>query len=146
MFGVAIMMTLVTTIIAPIALVPLFRGRPGKRGEEAEPVVEAPITIEMPQTISEHFLQLLLAVFQERGFGVDYRDIEAGIYQLQRGDLVASVNETDGRVVVQVPATSQEIVDDIVHEAETRLVEAVRQFNEIPPPGTGLPSAPANST
>jgi len=145
MFGVAIMMTLVTTIIAPIALVPLFRGRPGKRGEAAEPVVEAPITIEMPQTISDHFLQLLLAVFQERGFELDYRDAEAGIYQLQRDKLVASVNENDGRVVVQVPATSQGVVDGIVREAETRLVEAVRQFNEIPPPGTGLPSEPANS-
>jgi Kef-type K+ transport system membrane component KefB len=32
-FGVSIMMTVVTTVIAPIALVPLFRGRPGRRGQ-----------------------------------------------------------------------------------------------------------------
>jgi len=133
-FGVSIMMTLVTTIIAPIALVPLFKGRPGRRGEPTEVAPEETIAIEMPRTISDHFLQLLLVTFQERGFHTRYEDVESGIYQLERDGLIASINDNEGRVSVHIPASGHQIAEQIVSEAETRLVQAVRQIHEIPPP------------
>ncbi len=133
-FGVAIMMTLITTFIAPVALVPLFKGRPGRRGEPAELAPEETIAIEMPRTISDHFLQLLLATFQERGFRITYEDAESGIYQLERDGLIASINDNEGRVAVHIPASGHQIAEQIVSEAELRLVQAVRQVHEIPPP------------
>ncbi|MFQ6048030.1 MAG: cation:proton antiporter, partial [Phycisphaerae bacterium] len=142
-FGVSIMMTLITTIIAPLALVPLFRGAPGRRGEVApERPPEEPISIEMPRSVSTNFVRLLLVVFQERGFELRYGDPDEGIYQLERGDLAASIRDHDGRVIVQVSAKGHACVEQIVQEAEARLIEAVRQIHEIPPPGNGAPSEP----
>ena len=40
-FGVAIVMTVVTTVLAPILLVPAFRGGTGLRSEEKEEAAEA---------------------------------------------------------------------------------------------------------
>ncbi len=142
-FGVAIMMTLVTTVIAPLGLVPLFRGRGGRRGVEEVPeeqLPEEPITIEMPGTVTRTFLDLLLVAFQEDGFDVTFQDEEAGICQLQKGDLVASIALRDGRVSVEAPRRAHDEVEAVVRQAERRLIAAVQQMHEIPP---ATPDAPA---
>jgi len=134
-FGVSIMMTLITTIIAPIALVPLFRGRPGRRGVEkwAEEELEAerPITIEMPRTVTRQFVNMLVAAFEQSGFAVSYREPEMGLYQLQKGNLVASISESDGRVRVEVPVALREEADKVVRLAERQFLEAVQRIHEI---------------
>jgi len=134
-FGVSILMTLVTTVIAPIALVPLFKGRPGKRGLEAWPEeeleAERPITIAMPRTVAHQFLSMLVTAFERHGFEVTYRSPEEGIYQLQKNGLVASIGETDGRVSVEVPRRLQAEAHEAVQLAERWFLAAVRQIHEI---------------
>lgn len=134
-FGVSIMMTLITTIIAPIALVPLFRGRPGRRGMQAwpneTPESEQPVTVQMPEAISHQFVRMVLGVFEERGFAISYSAPESGVYQMIKGQSVASLKEVDGHLVVDAPPEMQAEVHATVRLAEDRFVSAVQQIHEV---------------
>ncbi|MEN8150819.1 MAG: cation:proton antiporter [Planctomycetota bacterium] len=69
MFGVSILMTLITTVLAPPILVKLFDGMPGRRGEVApdEPVREVIYrTAEMPRFRREVLLSSVIAALQTR--------------------------------------------------------------------------------
>ena len=135
-FGVSIMMTLITTVIAPIGLVPLFKGRPGRRGQAAWPSearqAEQPITMEMPATIAHQFVRLLVSVFEERGFATSYEAPETGVYQLVKDGAVASVKETNGRVVLEASPAMQTEAHEVVKQAEEQFLAAVRQIHEVP--------------
>jgi len=72
MFGVAIMMTLITTVIAPPVLVKLFDGKPGRRGEVApeEPLREVIYqTRELPRFRREVLLSALIGALRAREDG-----------------------------------------------------------------------------
>jgi Kef-type K+ transport system membrane component KefB len=147
-FGVSIMMTLITTVIAPIGLVPLFKGRPGRRGQTAWPSEqralesEKPIVIEMPGTIARQFVRLLLVVLEEKGFAPSYSDPEAGVYQMVKHGQVASLREVEGRVTLEATPAVEADIRAAVKLAEARLVSAVQQIHEVPggqggkPPGS----------
>jgi len=143
-FGVSIFMTLITTVIAPIGLVPLFRGRPGRRGVTDWPdeMLEAqkPINMEMPASIAHQFVEMLASVFQEKGFTASYSAPESGMYQLVKKGIVASVKEADGRVALEVPPALQAEAHEAVRLAEERFLSAVRQIHEVGP-GTANHSA-----
>lgn len=134
-FGVAIMMTLITTVIAPIGLVPLFRGRPGKRGETSWPSekleAEKPIYIEMPVSIVHQFVEFLVEVLQQKGFKVSYEAPESGVYQLIKNGSIASVKEVEGRVVLEVPPEMDAEGHQFVREAEAGFLSAVQQIHEV---------------
>jgi hypothetical protein len=142
-FGVSILMTLVTTIIAPLGLVPLFRGRPGRRGQAFWPgeqealEVEHPVIVEMPPGVARHFVHLLLAALEETGFVASYSNPEAGVYQLVKDGEVVSLKESDGRVTLEVPAAAEAEAHRAVEAAEHRFLEAVREIRTLParPPG-----------
>jgi len=141
-FGVAIMMTLVTTVIAPIGLVPLFRGKGGRRGLEVpteEQLGEEPITLEMPGTVTQTFVDLLVSAFQEHGFEVTFQDDEAGLCQLRKAGVVASITRHDGRVSVEAPRRARDEISAVVQDAERRLIAAVQQLHQIPPPTSDAP-------
>lgn len=139
-FGVAIMMTLVTTIIAPLALVPLFKtGGPGKRSDIRAPFRPAPgaaepITMEMPKGLVEDFIEILLGVFRKNGYAVRYDDPDEDIYQLQNGDRVAGVKAADGRITVDTSEADNTSIKKIVQQAEQLMVDAAHEIHEIPPP------------
>jgi hypothetical protein len=134
-FGVSIMMTLITTVIAPIGLVPLFKGRPGKRGMAAWPEetleTEKPITVEMPASITHQFVRLLIGVFEERGFTVSYEAPESGVYQLVKNGLVASLKEVNGHLMLETPPAMKADAHNAVRDAEQRFVSAVQQIHEV---------------
>ncbi len=141
-FGVSIMMTLVTTVIAPIGLVSLFKGRPGRRGMTAWPSeqpleTERPIVVEMPITIARQFVQMLMATMEEQGFAPSYSDPEVGVYQMIRGNAVASLKELGGRVILEAPSALQDEVRQAVKVAEDRFLIAVKQIHEVMNSGNG---------
>jgi Kef-type K+ transport system membrane component KefB len=131
-FGVAIMMTLVTTIIAPLGLVPLFKGGPGKRGLEALPAEQEtePIIREWPASISHFFVRLLVKAFEQNGFNC-YEET-AGVVQAQRNDVVCSIIDREGRVIVDAPQRAQADAHAVVAEAEKVLVASVQRAHELP--------------
>lgn len=142
-FGVAIMMTLVTTLIAPLGLVPLFKGGPGKRGMEHLPDQQeaAPIVREWPASVSHFFVKLLVRTFEQRGFNC-YEET-AGIWQVQRGDTVLAIRDREGRVSVETPQRAAQEAEDAVQEAENLLVASVQRAHDLPLPEPGGSDDPA---
>lgn len=101
-FGVSILMTLITTILAPVLLVPAFaRGGSGRmRPEEAArglPSVSAlpGLEVQIPDSLSEMFVHRLLQLAEQTGWHASYDRADENIYLLRsRGD-AAQVAMTD---------------------------------------------------
>ncbi len=128
-FGVSIMMTLVTTILAPLLLVPAFTMKgSGIRREGAEPVPEAkPIsfTATLGQGLSRVFTQCLLASAEQDGYAINYDDADDGIYLLRKDGKILSVRLEDATVSVHTESTHADELDRLVNQAENRIIQSV---------------------
>ncbi len=109
-FGVSIMMTLITTIVAPILLVPAFkRGGSGlRRTDSKQPKLpSASITpglvVNVPAVVCEAFVERLLKVAQAAGWEASYENADDDIYLLRSGGDAAQVAVNDN--VVRIDAT-----------------------------------------
>ena len=113
-FGVSIMMTLVTTIIAPILLVPAFaRGGSGQRTPEQKskrlPSVSSQpgLVLDVPADMADIFLARILRTAEQRGWEPAYERADEEIYLLRsRGD-AALVRLDDGKIYVDASDTRQ---------------------------------------
>jgi Kef-type K+ transport system membrane component KefB len=89
-FGVSIMMTLVTTIVAPILLVPAFsRGGGGLRKAQAKQpgmpsLANAPgLEVVVPPVVCDIFVERLLRLAEESGWKPSYENADEDIYLLR---------------------------------------------------------------
>jgi Kef-type K+ transport system membrane component KefB len=152
-FGVSIMMTLVTTVLAPILLVPAFRkgGSGRERPEEAAeglptPSVDPGFEVVVPPGLCGTFVDRLLAVAQSRGWEPVYDRADEDIYLLRsRGD------------AAQVTATGQAVRVDASDPRQPEFVAMVaavrdaiqREAGEVavrPLPGANVPTGAAVPT
>ena len=101
-FGVSLMMTLITTIVAPILLVPAFAtGGSGRRiGERPAnlPAISEPpgISAAIPADLAEPIMARLLQIAEQRGWEVNYRAAEEGMYLLRSHGDAAQLTLVDG--------------------------------------------------
>jgi len=98
-FGVGVLMTMVTTLVAPAVLMRLFRSpAPGVRtaptvAEQPATVVEFP-TAETARWVATRLLELLA----EEGFFAHELDPGGGIYQLRKDDAVITFERDNARL------------------------------------------------
>jgi Kef-type K+ transport system membrane component KefB len=125
-FGVSIMMTLITTILAPILLVPAFAaGGSGRRAPEdaakrlPPTSVQPAFELRLPMPLCKHFVDVLLETAEQNGWDLTYENSEEETYLLRRDSAAAEVSLRDG--TIHVDAT-----DSLQHEWE-RFVGAVRE-------------------
>lgn len=131
MFGVAILLTLVTTLIAPPALVPAFqRGGVGTRAEErkkAPPKAVEPFLVleALSATHQKLVRDILLAELEEGGFEKVFDDITAGIYEVDKDGKLAVVRlHDDGiRISVDAPIDIQEELRNIIRGIADYMME-----------------------
>jgi len=122
MFGVAILLTLVTTLMAPPALVPAFQiGGPGTRAEAAAEVpaqAEGPfMVIHALSATHQGFLRdIFLSELQQSGFHRVFSDPTAGVYEIEKGGnpVVLSLREDDFAVAIDAPDAIQEEVRTVI--------------------------------
>ena len=133
LFGVAILMTLVTTVMAPLILVPAFRGGSGRRGAEEEvarPKAKQKIfAITMPEGVTHLFVQMLLTAAGEAGYKINFDQAESGMYLLQKDDLLLNLVTEDGNIRIDTAPENYEQVSRIISEAEKRILQAVKQVH-----------------
>jgi Kef-type K+ transport system membrane component KefB len=114
-FGVSIMMTLITTILAPLLLVPAFaRGGSGRK-EDAEksraagvsPESSLPSASDLPAfvvtlnpNIAKPFASRLLTLAESQGWQASYDDADENLYLLRSGDCAAAVKLQDGKLSI----------------------------------------------
>jgi Kef-type K+ transport system membrane component KefB len=113
-FGVSIMMTLITTIVAPILLVPAFsRGGSGLRGPaEKKPRMPSAslmpgIELALPAAMCDLFVDRLLKAAEESGWEPSYENADEDIYLLRsRGD-AAQIAVKDDALHIEASDTRQ---------------------------------------
>jgi hypothetical protein len=133
-FGVVILMTLVTTIVAPLLLVPAFKyGGSGRRRaeEETAPIQpEKTVTLQMPHGLARMFARVLLNTAAAEGYQVDLDQAERQIYLLQKDRRYIAINLADDKVIVHTAGANADQLNKILQSAERQMIET---FDRIYP-------------
>ncbi len=137
-FGVSIMMTIITTLMAPLILVPLFKK--SKSGLRAVKGLEAPLAIPMIEpaftwTNTENVLDLfqenLVSVFKNHGYTLLREEAEDRILELAHNEektKVATLRREDKQLTIDCSEDAKNEVDELITEAQNKLVNLVSSF------------------
>jgi Kef-type K+ transport system membrane component KefB len=142
-FGVAIMMTVVTTMLAPPLLVKSFAGGSGLRkemegtGEDIE-VIE----LEFPShDIAEFLLHRFIQALQQEEFFVHNLHTDQPTYRVLKDDIAFTLIQDGDKVVVNVPHANQHVARMILLEellSLSGLLESTKQMKGLDKMGTDL--------
>ena len=142
-FGVAILMTILTTMIAPPLLVRSFRGESGLKDHvQATEEKEEIFTLEFPSMdIAEFLMQRLVRAFQREEFFVNRLHLEKEIYQVRKDDLSFTLMRDVGRISVSVPSDQQYVARLMIFEellSLSDLLEATKNMKSLNVMGSEL--------
>ncbi len=139
-FGVSIMMTLITTILAPILLVPAFaKGGSGRKssGDLATRMSPSAGTlafeIRLPPPLAKHFVDVLLETAARSGWDLAYDNSERETYLFRQGPAAAEVSLRGDAIRVDATDSRQAEWVDIVARVREHLVVALRDAELNPP-------------
>ncbi|NLF33213.1 MAG: PTS transporter subunit EIIA, partial [Planctomycetes bacterium] len=142
-FAGVILMVVINTVIAPPALVGLFRSAaPGTRGPVGLAAPEREITFELPtMEMAEFFVAKLAPVFEEEGFFVHQISREHGLYQLRKDASVIDLAHQGAALRFSCRAGDAPVVQAAMYEglaALERSVQALRKPLDARTIRTGL--------
>jgi hypothetical protein len=133
-FGVSIMMTLITTIVAPILLVPAFaKGGSGRRKSETPATSLPPVSVMpafelrlLPPALAKTFVDELLETAERQGWHLAYENSDEKTYLFRRDSAAAEVSVR--RDVIHVDATDalQHEWSDFIRTVRRRLTDGLR--------------------
>jgi Kef-type K+ transport system membrane component KefB len=144
-FGVSIMMTVVTTMLAPPLLVKSFEGGSGLRKEMAgsSEDIES-IVLEFPsRDITEFLLNRFVNALQDEEFFVHYLHTDKPTYHVLKDDIDFTLIEEGNRLVINVPSANQHVARMILLEellSLTDLLESTKQMKSVDEMGSELMS------
>jgi Kef-type K+ transport system membrane component KefB len=132
-FGVSIIMTLLTTIIAPILLAPAFakggggRRRPEVLAKRLPPVSVMPaFELRLPAALGKTFVDHLLETAEHRGWDLTYENSEEETYLLRRESAAAEVSLRDNVIRVDATDALQHEWSEFIAEVRNRLIDLLR--------------------
>jgi len=142
-FGVAILMTILTTMIAPPLLVRSFKGDSGlKKSVQTKEEKEEMFTIEFPsRDIAEFLMQRLVRFFQREEFFVNRLHLETETWQVRKDNLAFTLMREDGRIQVSVPSDQQHFARLMIYEellSLSDLLEASKNMKSLNTIGSEL--------
>ncbi len=144
-FGVAIMMTVITTMLAPPLLVKSFEGGKGVR-KEMVGVGENIETIELEfpsHDIAEFLLNRFVRALQGEEFFVHNLHTEQPTYRVLKDDIAFTLVQDMNRLQINVPESSQHVARMILFEellSLSDLLESSQHMKGIDEMGTDLVS------
>ena len=139
-FGVSIMMTLITTIVAPILLVPAFaRGGGGRRAgegidrrrlptESPEPAFE----VRTPTVLAGDFIELFLDAARRAGWEASYEKADEDIYLLRSGNDAAQLTAADGSIRIDASAPRRAEMLSIVESVRREMIRCAEGVSVEP--------------
>jgi Kef-type K+ transport system membrane component KefB len=137
-FGVSILMTLITTVVAPVLLVPAFaRGGSGRKADNAAaPRGSDPTASRLPSSslapgfevllvpsLLGDFVDRFLELAQKAGWAPAYDRADEEIYLLRSGNDAAQVAASGGRVRVDASDRRKAEVLGLIEEARKSLID-----------------------
>ena len=144
-FGVSIMMTVITTMLAPPLLVKSFDGGSGLRNEQAEGAegLES-IVLEFPsRDITEFLVNRFIRALQEEEFFVHYLHTDTPTYRVLKDDIAFTLIEDGRQLRIDVPSASQHVARMILLEellSLSDLLESTKQMKDLDEMGSDLMS------
>ncbi|RKX38359.1 MAG: cation:proton antiporter, partial [Verrucomicrobia bacterium] len=144
-FGVSIMMTVVTTMLAPPLLVKSFEGGSGLR-KEMEGGSEDIETIELEfpsRDITEFLLNRFVRALQDEEFFVHHLHTDTPTYRVLKDDIAFTLVGDGNKLQVAVPAANQHIARMILLEellSLSDLLESTKQMKGLDEMGSDLMS------
>jgi len=124
-FGVGVMMTLITTIIAPPVLVALFNiDKSGQNTEHEQAIIE-PLVFEFPsRQTADLVLGIIITAFEREGFYVHLIDREENIYQLRKEKMIISCQQTKTEIIFNCSKEYAILIN-------TCMLEVVAEFEKM---------------
>jgi mannitol/fructose-specific phosphotransferase system IIA component (Ntr-type) len=113
-FGVAVMMTLLTTLLSPPLLVAAFASK--KKGlreglGKAVPKDVAPVVYTFPSPeVADLLLNSLLNNFHQEGFFANALNTSLGIYQARKDAMVINIRKNDNIISFEAPANAEPVI------------------------------------
>ena len=137
-FGVAVMMTLISTLIAPVAMARLFDDRSGVRGAEAgdkqTPSRSTALDLPNPE-VAEFLLQSVCRMFVQEECYVYQLGRQEDLYQVRKDDTTISVQREGSKVALTCGEDDYEFARLILLEALANLTtvfEGLRRMQSNP--------------
>ncbi len=142
-FGVAIMMTVITTMLAPPLLVKSFEGGTGLRKElEGSSEDIETITLEFPsRDITEFLINRFVRALQDEEFFVHHLHTDQPTYRVLKDDIAFTLIEDGNQLLIHVPAANQHIARMILLEellSLSDLLESTKQMKGLDEMGSDL--------
>ena len=127
-----IVMVLVNTVIAPPALVFLFRSpAEGTRRPVAEPRDATSVSFEFPSiAMTEFFIEKLQTVFESEGFFVHRVSRSRRIYQLRKDTTVIDFHHSGTTLTFDCGRADVQLVNVAMYEALAALEQAIRGLKQ----------------
>ena len=130
-FGVSVLMTLVTTVVAPPLLVALFRSPArGVRRARVEDVVK-PVVFAFPSAETVDLVVAKLeAVFESEGFFMHVLNRQEGLYQLRKDQIVIGFRHEDNAVVFECDKGDVPFVSTAMFEVLAELEQTIKELRK----------------
>lgn len=131
-FGIGILMTLVTTVVAPPALVGLFAPKAkGVRHPKQSHHNSRPVVFEMSSPeVAALMLDKLVAEFREEGFFTSLLSKEDNIWEIAMDNMELSVQRKDNTIIVSCTPSEEAIVMTAWTEVASEMNDLARQFSK----------------
>ncbi|MCF7974509.1 MAG: cation:proton antiporter [Phycisphaerae bacterium] len=144
-FGVAIMMTVVTTMLAPPLLVKSFEGGSGLRKEmEGSSTNIESIELEFPsRDITEFLLNRFVNALQQEEFFVHHLHTDQPTFHVLKDDIDFTLIEEGNKLIINVPSVNQHVARMILLEellSLSDLLESTKQMKSVDEMGSDLMS------
>jgi Kef-type K+ transport system membrane component KefB len=142
-FGVAIMMSMMTTITAPPLLLKAFEGGSGVRGRRADKEDdEVSISLDFPHDdLAELLCQRIVRAFRDEEFFVHRLPTDVPTYQVRKDTMVFTMIRSGGTVRLNMPPAWQHVARMIVLEellSLQDLLDSVKKMKSPDSMGTEL--------
>jgi Kef-type K+ transport system membrane component KefB len=148
-FAVSIMMTLLTTIAAPILLVPAFaHGGSGRRHPQRatralpsaspHPAVDIPC----PGDMADVIMNRLLRVAEKHGWEPSYERADEQIYLLRNGPDAAQLRRSNGKIEIDATGQRQPEFDWFLEQVKESISSDVQNVLRLRSPKDAAPAAP----
>ena len=131
LFGVVILMTLVTTLIAAPLL--NFSLSLSGRGTKKETSTEYGITLSWDfssDEIADLVIDMLLKNLRSEGFYVQMMNINEGISQARKGNTVLSIKEEESVVTIETSAEAEAFVKTSMYEMILGVIELINNLKK----------------
>ena len=129
MFGITIMMTLITTVLAA----PLLNSALNIKGRGTRKEAKADTSVSLKwdfknDEIADLVVDSLLKNLKDEGFYVQMMNIEDGISQARKNDIVLSIVEFESLVSIETTAEDAAFVKTSVYEVLLKLTESIENL------------------